>query len=231
MRYKQYVICQGDTMQSIAQHIIGDQSQWVDLVKFNQLKYPYLVPSNEDKEGRTTVLTIGDVLTIPIVDGTVIETVKVGYNERNLVTNYAMGADLNITSDLTDMWTRGGSDEVFALNEKGNILDTVAGYDNLTQAIYTRLATRKGTLPLHPEFGNDLVTYLGKTNTVAVGYLIRTEVERVLLGDPRIQKVEVAKTMIETDNFSCTINVTPINAEEQVSLVLNMNSTGSIQLK
>ncbi|TFF00481.1 LysM domain-containing protein, partial [Histophilus somni] len=67
MRFKKHVVQHEETMQAIAQRYYGDVSYWIDLVEHNNLKYPYLVETDEEKmKDPERLASTGDTLIIPI---------------------------------------------------------------------------------------------------------------------------------------------------------------------
>jgi phage baseplate assembly protein W len=61
--------------------------------------------------------------------------------------------------------------------------------DNLKQAIRLRLATAKGSLALHAEYGSRLHELLGVTPSPDVLLLARAHVKDALLQEPRIDRI------------------------------------------
>ena len=70
-------------------------------------------------------------------------------------------------------------------------LDTVAGLDNLVQALSLRLLVDRGDLAQigHPRYGSRIRDLLGEPMDRANRELIRRYVRRALLDDPRVQEV------------------------------------------
>ena len=70
-------------------------------------------------------------------------------------------------------------------------LDTVAGLDNLVQALSLRLLVDRGDLAQigHPRYGSRIRDLIGEPMDRANRELIRRYVRRALLDDPRVQEV------------------------------------------
>ena len=47
--YCKHVISQGETLQEIAHYELGDMSKWTDIRDINDLEYPYIVETPEEK--------------------------------------------------------------------------------------------------------------------------------------------------------------------------------------
>ena len=157
VRFVKHIIAYGDTMQSIAQQEVGDMSQWVNIAKFNNLRYPYIVDTVEEKmENPDHLVTIGDTLLINITDDAqsiLIEELKrtPDYNQEELYA-LALGKDLNILPYPKGLGDPGWDSQVLEMKgtNRGQIA-TVRGIENLKQSLFIRLITPKGSYIGHPE--------------------------------------------------------------------------------
>lgn len=227
MIYKKYSIRQGDTIQSIAQGMLGDETLWYDIASYNNLKYPYINRLDEDKYAIDNVAQIGDVITIPD-DSTGTPTVNsslLNSNQRDEVSQLVLGRDLNIVSDVSEIQSRGTTDETVTLSADNNGISIVTGYENLTQALLMRLNTPKGTLLLHPEYGNGFSDLLGQPNTQANVNKIVVMIEKTLRQDSRVSDVKVEATDVNRDTITVQVTITPIGFEEQFTLYLSTSNT------
>ena len=95
-------------------------------------------------------------------------------------------------TDLQLVFQRGAVD---LANEAGG-LNTVAGLDNLVQALSLRLLVDRGDLAGigHPRYGSKIRDLIGEPMDRANRELIRRYVRRALLEDPRVQ--EVVETVV-----------------------------------
>ena len=105
-----------------------------------------------------------------------------------------MATDLDTLfgTDLQLVFQRGAVD---LANEAGG-LNTVAGLDNLVQALSLRLLVDRGDLAGigHPRYGSKIRDLIGEPMDRANRELIRRYVRRALLEDPRVQ--EVVETVV-----------------------------------
>lgn len=233
MRYRVYIIKQGDTLQSIAQEVSGNMSNWVDIAKYNNLKYPYIVATPEEKTINGTTYCYGDELIIPYESSlSELETLVLENSDKDDITRLALGVDLNLTADVGELQARGTTDEVLSLSsDKGGRISVVKGYNNLKQAILLRLNTPKGTMPLHPEYGSTFGYMLGKKNTYANAVIIKTEIERTIRMDKRVSEVTVDVAQINQESLDIKIVVVPMGFDEQIVLVTRMDDSGVIQIQ
>ncbi|AAY53336.1 baseplate assembly protein [Listeria phage P100plus] len=231
-RYKKHVVQYGDTMQSISQLETGSVGNWVDIVEYNKLKYPYIVQTNEErKENLESTVTIGDVIIIPVAsDLTEIDPYALTNQDKNLIMSLALGRDLSMTSNQDYYNKRGTSDEILEVvaNGKGD-LATVDGVENLKQALIARLLTPKGALMLHPEYGSNLHKMFKKA-THEQASLIDIEITRTLLLDGRVETVESLGYKVEEDVYVGKFLVTIESLQTAFEFVVQGDTTGSIIL-
>ena len=101
-------------------------------------------------------------------------------------------------------------------------LALVAGIPNLDQALSNRLVSAPGDLPLHPDYGNVLVTQLGRilpeTLTLANAYA-----RAAVLADPRIGAVQRSSAAMNLDTLriDLTASVQSSEALLDVSAILH----------
>lgn len=230
MIYKKYVIQEGDTLQSISQVLTGDASNWYTIAQYNSLEYPYINRLNDLKYNVSGVAQPGDILTIPVSSSdTEIDEGKINKEQRNKITELILGRDLNIVSDTSDIESRGTTDETLSLTSTNNNISIVGGYENLRQALLMRLNTPKGTLILHPEYGNNFSDILGMPNTRDNVDKLKVMVEQTIRQDERVENVEVSLASVTEDVVTLELLIYPINFSEQLSLYLTTNDT-SIEL-
>lgn len=94
-------------------------------------------------------------------------------------------------------------------------LATVAGRDNLGQAIVLRLLTPQGELAglAHPEYGSRLPELIGRTNTETTRHLVKLFALQALALEPRIasvQAVDVRPSPGTRDRVDVAITVVPV---------------------
>ncbi|UJQ43330.1 hypothetical protein [Staphylococcus phage vB_Sau_P68] len=232
MRFKKHVVQHEETMQAIAQRYYGDVSYWIDLVEHNNLKYPYLVETNEEKmKDPERLASTGDTLIIPIEsDLTDVTAKEINSRDKDVLVELALGRDLNITSDEKYFNEHGTSDNILAFNTDGNgDLDTVKGIDNMKQQLQARLLTPRGSLMLHPNYGSDLHNLFG-LNIPEQATLIEMEVLRTLTSDNRVKSANLIDWKIQGNIYSGQFSVEIKSVEESIEFVLGQDEEGIFAL-
>ncbi|AAX92345.1 baseplate morphogenetic protein A [Staphylococcus phage Twort] len=232
MRFKKHEVTYGETMQAISQKYFNTPSYWIDLIEHNNLKYPYIVETDEEKkENPEHLVTYGDTLIIPSEE----ELSNVSLQELNkkdidTLVELSLGRDLNITSDESYFNMHGTSDEILSFNDNGNgDLDVVKGISNIKQQLQTRLLTPQGSLLMHPDYGSNihnLFTY----NTVETATLIEMEVTRTLKVDTRVENVNLIDWTIKGNEYKGEFEVTIRSVENSIRFVLDMDDSGIVAL-
>ncbi|QZA69117.1 baseplate assembly protein [Bacillus phage 278BB001] len=236
MKFVKHIISYGDTMQSIAQQELGDMTQWVSLVKFNNLKYPYIVDTVEEKmKNPDHLVTIGDTLLIKISDDAqsiLINELKRSpeYDQEELYA-LALGKDLDILPLPRGMGDPGRDSETLEMkgNSRGGIA-TVRGIENLKQSLYIRLLTPKGSYVGHPNYGSELHKYLGMKNTEENAALIDLEIERTLRTDSRVKKVTLNQHVLTGNSYTVSFSVSTMSLEDAFEFVLSAQNNGPVVL-
>lgn len=232
VRYKKYEIRQGDTIQMIAQQELGDMSQWPFLASVNNLKWPYIVGTEAEKSPNANVAVYGDTLVIPQdTDLSTINQNSLSTPDRDIITAYALGKDLDLLADSSELVSRGNDAEIVSLTDDGGgRLKTTEGYKNLVQAIVMVLNTPKGSYPIHPDYGNTFGDMLGKPNNYKNAVIIQTMIEKTVKLDSRVQTCTVEIEGIHSDTLKFSITVTPVSFESQLKMIIEMDNTGTFSL-
>lgn len=181
--YKIHVVGPGDTIQAIGD-VYG--VPWTQICTINGLKYPYIntEPESGDNSIPAGVATVGRQLVIPT--GDMMFPVHIEDSQLD-VEQYILGADLDIYTYMES------EHHVIRIGETGELLDDdngdlriAAGLRNLRQQLVTRLGTPRGTLLLHPEYGSDLLQYIGRPLTPELLIEEKLCVQECLLSDFRV---------------------------------------------
>ena len=95
----------------------------------------------------------------------------------------------------------------------------VQGMDDIDQCIDIVVKTRKGTVPLHPEFGCDAWKYIDSPINIARANIVKEVVDSINEFIPVIQLVSVTVNVQNTSNLIIPIewtlnNSTDINSTE-----------------
>lgn len=229
-RYKKHQIIHGETIQSIAQRETGSVDDWIKIAEYNNLMYPYIVETVEEKlQNVERLATYGDELIIPI-QASLLDTdvYKLSRRDQDFIMSLALGRDLSMTSLPENYTSRGTSDEILELTHNGHgDLRTSQGAENIKQATISRLLTARGSVILHPEYGSDLHLLFGKA-TVEQMKLISIEICRTVLTDSRVSECVLVDHTIEGDTYSGTYQATVNTLQEQFEFVVNGDNAGSI---
>ncbi|VEV88530.1 baseplate wedge subunit [Staphylococcus phage Stab23] len=232
MRFKKHVVQYEETMQAIAQRYYGDVSYWIDLVEHNNLKYPYIVETDEEKmQDPERLASTGDTIIIPIEsDLTDVSAKEINSRDKDVLVELALGRDLNITADEKYFNEHGTSDNILAFSTNGSgDLDTVKGIDNMKQQLQARLLTPKGSLMLHPNYGSDLHNLFG-LNIPEQATLIEMEVLRTLTADNRVKSANLVDWKIQGNVYSGQFSVEIKSIEESINFVLGQDEEGIFAL-
>ncbi|ARM69389.1 baseplate wedge subunit [Staphylococcus phage vB_Sau_S24] len=232
MRFKKHVVQYEETMQAIAQRYYGDVSYWIDLVEHNNLKYPYIVETDEEKmQDPERLASTGDTIIIPIEsDLTDVSAKEINSRDKDVLVELALGRDLNITADEKYFNEHGTSDNILAFSTNGNgDLDTVKGIDNMKQQLQARLLTPRGSLMLHPNYGSDLHNLFG-LNIPEQATLIEMEVLRTLTSDNRVKSANLVDWKIQGNVYSGQFSVEIKSVEESINFVLGQDEEGIFAL-
>lgn len=111
-------------------------------------------------------------------------------------------------------------------------LDTVAGVDNLVQALLIRFNTPLGDLAAlgHPDFGSRLHDLIGSGNTETTRNLVRLFTLETLRQEPRVGEVRslVVQTIAgQPDRVLVSVDVVPIDQPTSVNLVFSVGLEGA----
>lgn len=182
-QYVVHTVGAGDTIQAIGLLYGVD---WTELVEINGLEYPYIdddlyINENESLDG---VAKIGSKLVIPTPG---INIPNKTNNSSVEVEKYAFGCDLDLFSlEETQNHTINLEVEGQLTDDNKGDIKLSEGIANLRQQLTIRLGTPKGSLLLHPEFGSNILSYVGARTTVELLNKIKLEVQECLLGDFRV---------------------------------------------
>lgn len=193
-----YVIRMGDTLQIIAQKVLGDASLWTDIAQANSLIYPYI--SNTRSAG---VVSIGDIISIPTTD-----EITGGTQTPDL------GTDLRLGTDKFNLTSISGGD----LSTADGDYELVSGASCVVQDTAHRLMTDVGSNPYYPDYGSRIPELIGSKRDSTWQTKITLEIERTIRCDPRVTEVhdislyqEGTATFID---YTATIDDMIYNARE-----------------
>lgn len=184
----------GDTLPAVALREMGDAGKWIELVHLNALRAPYLVATLAEKAAQPGTLCYGDKIKIP--------------SARRIYT--AVTDPASLYGQDIGLW--GGTLRI----ENGNVA-TVAGYDNLRQAMQHRIGTEPGEILRHPHYGCHVRAALGEKFNPVVRALAQAFAVEALEAEPRIARLTRVDIERSGDALGVTLEAIPITGESPVS--------------
>lgn len=232
--YKHYVISQGETLQTIAQKLYHDVSQWRMLANINHLQFPYIVKTPQLKKNNPEhLLTRGDMLLLP-GDMRTYQTAEQAKIEESNTPYYqpsyydtVLGTDieLNIGTDVPL------PEQLGVIEGNGFDLERVTGAENLKQSLINRILTRRGTLLFHPEYGSQLPNMLGKPVNQARLADAANELSRTITTDGRVSKCKVTHASLNGGDIFLTAEVLPISYATSFYIYLYRSKKGLVSIR
>lgn len=232
--YRHYTIKQDENIRQIAYKLYRDMDKWKMLVNLNNLRYPYIVKSFQEKANDPAhLLTYGDDLLLPNDEGQEqrAEENKIkDSNTKHYAPKYydmVMGTDikLDISTD-TPL-----PDQTGILVADGRDLQTVSGLENLKQSLINRILTPYGTLYMHPRYGSHLPEILGKSMNQQLLSDAVVELKRTLTTDERVQQVKVKKNVLTYDTIYLVATITPITYNDAFNIYLYRSEQGDFSIR
>ena len=202
-----YRVRAGDTIQSIAASQLGDGALWYDLAIINGLSYPYISSS-----GGPGVVSPGTIIAIPRTSGSsVIARVAEGEDPLDDI----LGTDFKLRE------TRGsavGRPSVTIGIDRRTMKDvaTIAGLDNLAQAVQLRTWTQVGTMPLAPNYG--IMRAIGYGTTSSFISALKVGVRRTIQADRRVSRISRLAMTVDGDYVDFDLDVIPIGLSEALTI-------------
>ena len=230
--YLKHTIKKGETMQSIANVILGDVTQWPQLVSLNDLQYPYIVDSNQDKlKNMNHLVTYGDEINIPTLN----QLSDLNYNTMNKYTNdsiydMSMGMDIGLEIPYND--DTEGILSMYADSTHHDI-GIVSGEQNLKDSVRRRLLTEYGSLLYHPDYGTKLTQIIGENINDTTVADAKVEILRTIDTDPRVADAEITEFDVSPNGhagFFCIVSITPQNGEKEFDLYVENANNGSFKV-
>lgn len=175
----------GDTMQIIAGRELGDQNRWPELVWVNGLSWPYIT----DDEDRVApgVLLSGAFIKIPA---------PVGVWRPSDPTGQVFERDVRMAGRQL-------------MSEAGDF-SVSSGSQNLVQQLQHRIATPKGQLSRHEDYGCSLYRILGRVGGPAADILAVGYAKASILSEYRVKSIQSLKASASGDSVKVTATVETI---------------------
>lgn len=230
--YKTYILQDGDNLQMIAQIELGSVDKWRDIVDINDLVYPYIVKTSQEKlDNPEHLITYGDAVKLPVANS-ITDLVIDDFNkvDQQYIYDTALGVDIamEIQSEL------GLDDQIAYVKENSSTGGLIAfgGISNLQQSLTMRLLTRQGSLLRHPNYGTKLLDYIGETVNSDNLSLAQDEIIRTCKTDERVSAVKITDYVVQQGNDMCfTVEITPINADKAFNIFITRAQDGTIKVR
>lgn len=189
-----YQLRQGDSLERLAQRYLGNIERSWDLVDLNGLVYPFLDTARDfspsqfrsdefSEEFRTDIEP--DRTGVPAGVAVTGETIWLPSDAAVPPRDVATRTDRDVELFGRDLLLAGG---LLVFSGTGDLV-TVEGVDNVVQALRNRLATMRGELLLHPDYGMERGLALGIEGTRTNAIIAGLETARTVRQDPRVAAV------------------------------------------
>lgn len=231
-RYLKYVIKQNDTIQGIAEKATGDYSNYEQIIEYNDLRYPFIVDTPQEKLADVEhLVTIGDKIILPFpLDNISYSTDSMPRKDESRIVDMALGTDVALSTQEVISGNWGSWNGIFELadNGKGDI-GTNTGIDNLKQAINTRLLTEKGSLVMHPTYGTSLADDFGLP-VQDVSPVINNDISQAILTDPRVTSCSCTDYKIKDNEYTSNWKIEVESLQAIYDWAISRDSTGNFTI-
>lgn len=226
--YLKHTIKQGENLQIIANKLLGDITKWIDIATLNDLQYPYIVATNQEKlTNLNHLVTYGDQINLPNQLNQVSDLNYDTFNpvEAKDIYDSTMGMDIGLeipygedTEDILSMYAQ----------PDGHDIGTVTGIQNLKDSIRRRLLTEYGSLLYHPNYGTHLTQMIGEKINSVLEADLKVEILRTIDTDPRVADAQIVDWESAGNNgFICVVSILPHDEETQFEMFIEHANEGS----
>ena len=220
-----YRLRQGDTLERIALETMADVGRVQDIIDLNDLVYPFVLTDRDYVVGDFTPefdpygFRVGLTVDRTNVPPGVLVTGEVIY----LPSDARVPRAAQLTDRDVELWGRDlalDGDGFLAIDANGE-LQTVAGVDNIRQALAQCIRVVRGELVLHPDYGIERLLAVGIEGTEQNALFSGLEVARTVRRDPRVTGVRnINVSLLDTTN-AASMTVGLIGAS-QATIPLNL---------
>lgn len=209
------VVYPGEDIRDVAARVLDDRDRWRILVALNKLRAPFISPT-----GGPGILVPGDTILYPsdrsTVVGGIVGTQKPTSNETKNNSSANTPGQLSYGRDLVIQSTFVGAEELtdLVINQRGD-LGSIAGLNNVQQAIRIKFITQRGELPAHQLFGAKFP--IGRKATSDSFTSLRLDTLRTILSDTRVRTVENLNFRAVGDTLAVVANVVLENSQDVLS--------------
>lgn len=213
--YISHKVVYGDTLQRIATaYSIED---WSTIAEVNNLEYPYIISDSVISDKQPNLKYIGDIILIPLAEN---NWDKLDNYSQDELESLALGSDLSLSQVGVELVNVELPEELVSDNI-GN-LAIVSGFTALAMNLLFRLGTEPGDLVLHPEFGSDFLSLLGKPKTKSTLVKMKLSILDTFKSDIRVQDVQNIKVEPISGGVSISCGILTKNPKTLFKLVGNI---------
>lgn len=145
-----------------------------------------------------------------------------------------LGTDLRLLHNVLRQAGRDRGSDLLVEDDEPRDLMTVAGHDNLAQALLLRFLTPLGELALlgHPDYGSRLYELIGELNDAANRRRARMFALQALATEPRVAAVRDLQVRQSPDRVGVLISMTldVIDSDTPLNLVFPFSLEGGATL-
>jgi hypothetical protein len=206
-------VLEGETIRDVAARLTGSSVGWHDLVILNDLTAPYTSDSGSS-EG---VLSPGDPILFPSTgkalgrSGSSFSTEEDSALLKDSLAARAYGRDLRLVSSILGP---GAAASDLSVNQLGDI-SSIAGVDNVNQAVLVKFSTEKGELPGYAFFGAS-ATIGSKLNSHSFN-TFRNSTIATILSDSRVKDIQKINFSTNADVLSVAATLTLSNSNDYLT--------------
>ena len=196
-----------DNIQTIAARELGDVDRFREIVVLNNLRPPYI-----SSTGGVGVLKNGDKILLPGSSAAgsagITEVKEYNITKGMRASEKNLGVDIRLTSE----------GDLAVSNTKD--LDLIAGVENISQAILTKLLLTRGSLKRHLDIGTNL--QIGAKSTKGLNE-IQSEIISSYQTDDRIESIPFIELKQESSTINANMLIKLHDIDQPVPVPITLN--------